>query len=76
MGAWDVDTFDNDTACDWAYDLADASDLSLVQQTLEAVLQTGDEYLEMDPACEALAACEVIARLKGTGANATPPPKP
>jgi hypothetical protein len=65
MGAWDVDTFDNDTACDWAYELEQSADLTCVRDALNTVLDTGDEYLDSDDACRALAACEVIARLKG-----------
>lgn len=65
MGAWDVDTFDNDMACDWAYELEDCEDLAVVEEALEAVLQVGDDYLDSDEACAALAACEVLARLKG-----------
>ena len=65
MGAWDVDTFDNDTACDWTYDLENVSDLSYVRDTLNSVIEIGDEYLDADDACMALAACEVLARLKG-----------
>jgi hypothetical protein len=65
MGTWAHDTFDNDTACDWAFGLEDVSDLSYVMGALARVLETGADYLEADLACEALAACEVIARLKG-----------
>jgi hypothetical protein len=65
MGAWGVNTFDNDTACDWKYGLEDLNDLSLVRETLAHVLATGNEYLDSDDACEGLAACEVIARLRG-----------
>jgi hypothetical protein len=65
MGAWAADTFGNDTACDWAYGLEKVDDLSLVRQALEAVLAVGDDYLDADIAGESLAACEVIARLKG-----------
>ncbi|MDX1521513.1 MAG: DUF4259 domain-containing protein [Anaerolineae bacterium] len=65
MGAWGVDTFDNDTACDWAYELEDVHDLSLVRETLDRVLAVGEAYLDADDGCEGLAACEVIARLKG-----------
>jgi hypothetical protein len=36
-----------------------------VSGALHAVVVVGDEYLELDPACAALAACEVIALLKG-----------
>jgi hypothetical protein len=72
MGAWDADTFDNDAACDWASELEETSDLSCVADTLSAVLETGDEYLDSDDACRALAACEVIARLKGNWGKRDP----
>lgn len=65
MGAWGADTFDNDTACDWTYELEEADDLTPVWQALEAVKSVGDEYLDSDEACIGLAACEVVARLKG-----------
>ncbi len=65
MGAWDYDTFDNDTACDWSYELENAEDLDCVRDALNGVLETGDEYLDSDEASIGLAACEVIARLKG-----------
>lgn len=65
MGARDTGTFDNDTACDWSYGLEETDDLDLVKSAIAAVLETGDEYLDSDLASEALAACEVIARLKG-----------
>lgn len=65
MGAWSAETFGNDTACDWAYGLEEVDDLSLVQQAFDAMRNVGDDYLDADIACEALAACEVIARLKG-----------
>jgi hypothetical protein len=65
MGAWGVGTFDNDTACDWAYGLEEADDFTLVRGTLDRVLTVGGDYLDSDTACEGLAACEVIARLKG-----------
>jgi hypothetical protein len=65
MGAWGADTFDNDTACDWSYALDEVDGLSLVRETLARVLAVGEEYLDSDDACEGLAACEVVARLKG-----------
>jgi hypothetical protein len=45
--------------------LAKVDDLTLVRQAIDAVLTVGDEYLDSDVACEGLAACEVVARLKG-----------
>jgi hypothetical protein len=65
MGAWGAGTFENDTACDWSYQLEDAEDLSVVQGAIDAVLDVGDDYLDADLGCEGLAASEVIARLKG-----------
>jgi Domain of unknown function (DUF4259) len=65
MGAWSADAFGNDTACDWSYDLEKVNDLSLVQQAFEAVLAAAEDDLDADIASEGLAACEVVARLKG-----------
>jgi hypothetical protein len=65
MGAWSADAFGNDTACDWSHGLEKVDDLRFVQQAFEAVLDADEEYLDADAASEALAACEVIARLKG-----------
>jgi len=65
MGAWDATIFGNDTACDWAYDLEVTDDLSFVEETIEVVLDNGDDYLDSCEAEEALAAAEVIARLQG-----------
>ncbi len=65
MGAWGVGTFETDVACDWAYGLEELDDLTLVEETLARAHVEPDEYLEAGDACDALAACEVIARLKG-----------
>ena len=66
MGAWGPLTFDNDTACDWSYDLENTDDLSLVESAFAEVESTGPEdHLDQDLACNALAACEVLARLRG-----------
>lgn len=64
MGAWGVLAFDNDDANDWAYGLDKVHDLSLVEKAFSAVENAGD-YLEAPDACNALAACELLARLKG-----------
>jgi hypothetical protein len=64
MGAWGAGAFENDTACDWSYGLEDVDDLSLVESALKAVVDE-EEYIEADACCEALAACEVVARLLG-----------
>jgi hypothetical protein len=64
MGAWGSGTFDNDTACDWAYKLEETSDLSLVKETVPKALAPGNK-VDVSVAEEALAACEVLARLQG-----------
>ena len=65
MGAWATTPFGNDTACDWAYGLSEYDDLSLIEDTLDNVLEVGSEYLEAPDAEEAIAAIETLARLKG-----------
>ena len=65
MGAWGVLALDNDTANDWAYGLDDVEDLSLVESALNEVVDVGGDYLDQDIACNVLAACEVLARLRG-----------
>jgi len=65
MGAWGVLAFDNDAANDWAYNLEGADDLTLVESALDKVVAVGTDYLDSDLACDALAACEVLARLRG-----------
>ena len=72
MGAWGVGAFDNDTACDWAYDLEKVGSLSVVSETLSRILDVGNEYLDADDACVGLAACEVVARLKGNWGQRNP----
>ena len=64
MGAWGVQAFDNDDANDWAFELAEADDLSVVESALNTVTEAKD-YLESPDASNALAACEVLARLNG-----------
>ena len=64
MGAWGVLAFDNDEANDWAYGLDVVSDLSLVDNAFRKVETSRGRYLEQGDAVEALAACEVVARLR------------
>lgn len=64
MGAWGTDTFENDTACDWSYDLEEKGQPH-IEQALNRVLDAGDEYLDADLGAEGLAACDVVARLAG-----------
>jgi hypothetical protein len=65
MGAWGHLAFENDDACDWACDLEDVADLSLVEEALGAV-EEADDYLEAPEAAMAIGACELLARLRGS----------
>jgi hypothetical protein len=65
VGAWGELAFDNDSANDWAYGLDDVNDLSLIESTFAELEAVGSQYLDQDFACNALAACEVLARLRG-----------
>lgn len=65
MGTWSAETFGNDTAGDWADGLSETDDLTYVEEALDEVLEAGSDYLDSDQACAGLAACEVLARLKG-----------
>jgi len=68
MGTWSCEPFGNDTAGDWAFGLDEAKDLSYVEAALDAVLdQDKDDELESTDAEEAIAACEVLAKLLGKG---------
>jgi hypothetical protein len=68
MGAWDASSFGNDTANDWAYELDECSDLSLIESTLRRVADAGGEYIETSDGEEAIAAAEVLAWLRGNRA--------
>jgi len=64
MNTSTVRIFDSETAAEWAASLATRDDLWLVRDALRAVIFT-DCFLDVDRATEGLAACEVVARLKG-----------
>ena len=65
MGAWSHEAFGNDTACDWADGLEEVDDLSLVEAAIDAVVDAPGGDLDASEACEALAAAEVVACLRG-----------
>ena len=64
MGTWSHESFGNDTANDWAYELEDATDFSVIEAALQVALDEGDEYLDADLAMEAM-------KLAGLKAEAT-----
>jgi len=65
MATWSTEPFGNDSAVDWSYGLEQVNDLSLIDNALDRVLACGNDYLESPEAEEAIAAIDVIARLKG-----------
>jgi len=65
MGAWSHESFGNDDAGDFGYELEEADDLAPVEAALDAVLESPDGYVDAGDACQAIAAAEVIARLQG-----------
>jgi hypothetical protein len=72
VGAWETGVFDNDTAADWAFGLAEESDASYIESSLDKVIGVGAEYLEAPDAEEGLAAAETVARLLGRAGTKTP----
>ena len=65
MGEWGVGVFDNDSAPDWAYGLEGKTDTAYIADTLDRVLEVGEDYLEAPDAEEGLAAAEAVARIVG-----------
>ena len=61
MGAWGVEVYDNDDAADWCADL-EADGARAIAQALGAALQDG--YLDGDVGARALAAADVLGRLR------------
>lgn len=65
MGAWSTEAYGCDEACDWAYGLGKVDDLSLVETAVAAVVDHPLGNLPARLAIHALAAAEVVARLRG-----------
>lgn len=70
MGAWGTGAFENDTAWNWSSDLTEQRGLAFVEDTLSSAEDVDDDELDAELACEAIAACEVVARLQGRGRSA------
>jgi len=66
MGTWSVEPFGNDSAADWAFELEEAGDLQPIEAAIDAVLAAGDDYLEASDADIAIAAIDVLARVRGS----------
>jgi hypothetical protein len=65
MGAWGKGTFENDTACDFAANVAEGNGLVVLEEALDRVLASETNYLEAPDAEEGLAAADIVARLNG-----------
>ena len=65
MGAWSTEIFGNDTATDWVYGLEGATDLALIEEAIDSVLENAGQMIAADQGCECLAACEALARQVG-----------
>lgn len=74
MGAWGMGSLENDSALDWLSEFESELSVGLVESTLALVADAlpsagvdADEgdYLEVDEACAALAAAEVVASALG-----------
>jgi hypothetical protein len=64
MGTWDAGSFGNDSAVDWTYGLEKQTGLTYIEAALDRVLSSG-ENVEAEAGEHAIAAAEVLARLKG-----------
>jgi hypothetical protein len=72
MGAWGAGPFDNDDACDWAYDLPKGR-VKYIRNTLQAVTNArADEYVEAPECSSAIAAAEAVAAMHGKGLKKLP----
>jgi Domain of unknown function (DUF4259) len=69
MGAWGAGIYDNDDAADWAGELAEHG-LDAVRAALDGVLDA--DYVESPDGACALAAADVVARLKAGGGEQSP----
>ncbi|MFW2335686.1 DUF4259 domain-containing protein [Ilumatobacter sp.] len=64
VGAWGTGVYDNDAAADWTADLA-LDGLSAVRAALVGVAEAG--YIEAPEGAAAVAAADVVARLRSGG---------
>jgi hypothetical protein len=65
MGAWGWGSFENDEALDWVFELEQSKDLSVITGTLDANIDSDDDYLDATDCSMALAAAETVAALAG-----------
>ena len=64
MGAWGTGVYDNDSAADWAHELGGGG-LSMLEEGLKQI--QADTYLDSWEGTAAIAAADVVARLRSGG---------
>lgn len=69
MGAWGTGIYDNDDAADWAGELPERG-LDAVRAALDGVFDS--DYVESPDGACALAAADVVARLRSGGGEQSP----
>jgi hypothetical protein len=70
MSAWDVGSFDNDDAEDWAEDFEESPSMSSIVESLERAITS--RYVEAPEGSIAIAAAEVIAAIVGSPSPGLP----
>jgi hypothetical protein len=70
VGTWGTGIFENDAALDWLDGVSSSSDLSVVEQTLDDVGESGP--LDAWQCMSALAAAEVVAACAGRPDDGVP----
>ena len=65
MGTWGPGVFENDSACDYASEVAAGGGIDALNRAIDQVLSTEGRYLEAPDAAECLAAADIVARLRG-----------
>lgn len=65
MSSWSAASFENDAAGEWFYTVEEAVDPgAIIASALDLALGEAD-YLDLDPACQAIAAAELSASCAG-----------
>ena len=64
MGAWGHGSFENDTALDWLADFEGEGADTVLVAIADIANADAEEDIDVDRACVALAATEIIAALK------------
>ena len=71
MSAWGTGIFENEAAGAFALEVAEGGGVKAVEQAFDRVLSAGDAYLEAAPAEQALAAADIVVRMRGLPVPAT-----